>query len=96
MNNGWHIKSFLVTLVLFEMYRLTTMATRRFCFAVIGSGRIGQQHLKSLFMNERSIVKYIVEENITVAQKILHKYKIEESVSVLGSNSIGRVYEDNE
>ena len=72
------------------------MAGSRFCFALIGSGRIGRQHLKSLVLNQRSSVKYIVEEDTKIAKEMLHKYKLGSSSSVLNADNLNRVYKDKE
>ena len=72
------------------------MAGGRFCFALIGSGRIGRQHLKSLVLNERASMKYIVGEDTKIAKEMLHKYKLDGSSSVLNANSLDRLYEDKE
>ena len=72
------------------------MAGSRFCFALIGAGRIERQHLKSLVLNRRSSVKYIVEEDIKIAKEMLYKYKLESSSLVLNADNLDRVYEDKE
>ena len=72
------------------------MAGSRFCFALIGAGRIGRQHLKSLVLNQRSSVKYIVEEDTKIAKEMLYKYKLESSSSVLNADNLDSVYEDKE
>ena len=72
------------------------MAGSRFRFALIGAGRIGRQHIKSLVLNQRSSVKYIVEEDTKIAKEMLYKYKLESSSSVLNADNLDRVYEDKE
>lgn len=69
---------------------------RRFCFALVGSGRIGKVHFKHLLLNERCSVKYIVEEDHKSAKQMLSRYNLEDSLTVLGTDSINRVYEDRE
>ena len=72
------------------------MAGRRFCFALIGTGRIGRLHFKNLLLNERSSVKFIVEEDTKIAKQMLYRYKLEDQLTVLSADKINRVYEDKE
>ena len=72
------------------------MAGKRCCFALIGAGRIGRLHFKNLLLNERSSVKYIVEEETKIAKEMLYRYQMEDKLTLLSADKINRVYEDSE
>ena len=70
------------------------MASKRFTFALFGAGRIGKLHFRNLLINERTSVKYIVEENRAAAVELLERYQLEDRVMVLNTQEAGQVYDD--
>ncbi len=71
------------------------MESRRFTFALFGAGRIGKLHFRNLLINERTSVKYIVEENRAAAVELLERYQLEDRVKVLSTNQAQEALKDD-
>ena len=64
--------------------------------AIFGAGRIGKVHFHNCFLNDRIVIKYIVESVLDSAVALLRKYRVEDQVKPLDFEDANKVYGDSE
>jgi len=66
---------------------------KRFVFALFGAGRAGLIHLKNILKNPRIDLKYIVEDNLSLAEGLKSKYSLD-GVVIIAAQDSKVIYED--